>query len=110
MGFAEAVIAAAQKGVFQFFLPFAIYFLVLIGVFFKFKPFGEWEEKPFIQLVYGLLSFFIALFIMLYGLDVYIEKFLAWVFGRAGILLMILVVAFALAAMFRAGAGGGEGG
>ncbi len=86
MGFAEVILWAVEKGIFQFFLPFALVFLITYAIVLKLKLFGDKTE-----LLGGILSFFIALFVMLYGLNVYIEQFLAWTLGRGGLFLILIL-------------------
>ena len=107
MGFAETVLRLSQMGFYNFFAPFAIVFTVTLGILMKSKPFGDWEKSTAIMLIYGVISFMIALFVMLYGLNVYIEMFLAWVLGRAGLILIIILSAIIIAA-FLGGEKGGE--
>ncbi|HDR53663.1 MAG TPA: hypothetical protein ENN60_03275 [archaeon] len=103
MGFAEAVMKLSEFGFFQFFAPFALFFMVLYGVLLKYKPFGEWKDHPVVSMIYGLTSFLVALFIMLYGLNVYIENFLAWVLGRAGIVLILILAVVVISAFVKGG-------
>ena len=103
MGFAEAVIKLAEFGLFQFFIPFALFFMILYGVFLRYKPFGDWKDNTIISMIYGLTSFFVALFIMLYGLNVYIENFLTWVLGRLGLVLILVLAVIVIAAFSKGG-------
>jgi len=109
MGFAEAVLKLSQIGFFQFFAPFALVFLLSLGILFRYKPFGDWKNNTTITMIYGIVSFLMALFVMLYGLNVYIEMFLAWVLGRAGILIIFLLVILIFAAFLKGGESLGGG-
>ena len=103
MGFAEMTIKLAEVGIFQFFIPFALFFMILYGVFLRYKPFGEWKDNTTISMIYGLTSFMIALFIMLYGLNAYLENFFAWVFGRLGVILMLILAVIIVSAFAKGG-------
>ena len=108
MGFAEAVIALSERGIFQFFLPFALVFAIVYGILLKYKPFGEYKDNTAIALIYGIIAFGTALFVLLYGLNVYIENFLAWVLGRAGLILILILAAIIIAAFMKGGEKLGE--
>ena len=101
MGFAETILWMAQQGLFQFFFPFALVFVILYALLIKYKILGEGKE-----LLSGIVAFIVALFLMLYGLNVYIANFLAWVLGRAGILLILLLMGLVIAAFVQGQAGG----
>ena len=103
MGFAEMTMKLAEVGIFQFFIPFALFFMILYGVFLRYKPFGDWKDNTTISIIYGLTSFLISLFIMLYGLNVYLENFFTWVFGRLGIILMLILVIIVIASFTKGG-------
>ena len=110
MGIAETVAAMASRGFFQFFAPFALVFLLVYGVLLKFKPFGEWkgEGNTAVSMIYAITSFLMATFVLLFGLNVYIEMFLAWVLGRAGIIIILLFAAIIIAAFGSSGGKLGE--
>ena len=109
MGFAEMTMKLAELGIFQFFIPFALFFMILYGVLLKYKPFGDWKDNTVISMIYGLISFLVALFIMLYGLNVYIESFLTWVLGRLGLILILVLAIIVIAAFTKGGSElGGE--
>ena len=103
MGFAEMITTLAGIGIFQFFIPFALFFMILYGVLLKYKPFGDWKDNTAVSIIYGLLSFLVALFIMLYGLNVYLENFLAWVLGRLGIILILILAIIVISAFTKGG-------
>ena len=109
MAFAEGVARLVESGFFQFFAPFALVFSIVMGVLLKYKPFGNWKNDEgktnIIFLIYFVISFLTGLFVMVYGLNVYIEAFLAWTLGRAGLILILLMVAIIIAAFSK---GGGE--
>lgn len=93
----------AEVGIFQFFIPFALFFMILYGVFLRYKPFGDWKDNTVISMIYGMMSFLIALFIMLYGLNTYLENFFAWFFGRLGVILMLILAVIVIAAFVKGG-------
>ncbi|MBR9680115.1 MAG: hypothetical protein GOU99_03645 [Candidatus Altiarchaeota archaeon] len=103
MGFAEIVLEMAKLGLFQFFFPFALVFIILYALLLKYKILGD--DKGVMS---GAVAFIISLFLMLYGVNVYIANFLAWVLGRAGILIILLLMGLVIAAFVKEQAGGGE--
>ena len=103
MGFEYLPLKLSELGFFNFFAPFALVFLITLGILLKYKPFGEWKDSTAIQLSYGIVSFIVALFVTLYGLHVYIEMFLAWTLGRAGLIIILLLMAVIIAAIAKGG-------
>ena len=69
----------------------------------KYKPFGEWKDNTAIQLIYGIISLLFSLFVMFYGLNVYIGMFLTWVIGRGGLILILLLMGIVIAALAKGG-------
>ncbi len=108
MGFEVLPLKLSQMGFFNFFAPFALVFLIVMGLLMKYKPFGEWKNSTAMSMIYGVLSFLIALFVMLYGLNVYIEMFLAWILGRAGLIIILLLMALLIGAFVKGGSDLGE--
>ncbi len=108
MGIAEVVAKAASMGFYQFFAPFALVFLLTYGVLLKFKPFGDWKDNTAVSMIYGVVSFLVGTFVLLFGLNVYIETFLAWVLGRAGIIMILLLAGLIIAAFGFGGSKLGE--
>lgn len=101
MAIEDVVMKAVEFGFFQFFAPFALIFLLTYGVLLKFKPFGDWRGESgstAISMIYAVTSFLMGAFVLLFGLNVYIETFLAWVLGRAGVIIILLFAALIIAA------------
>jgi hypothetical protein len=59
-------------------------------------------------MIYAITSFLVALFVLLFGLNVYIEMFLAWVLGRAGLIVILLFAGLIIAAFGMGGSKLGE--
>ncbi|MBR9689500.1 MAG: hypothetical protein GOV01_01210 [Candidatus Altiarchaeota archaeon] len=111
MGIADVVVKMVEVGFFQFFAPFALVFLLTYGVLLKFKPFGEWKgaENRGVSMIYAITAFLMGTFVLLFGLNTYIETFLAWVLGRMGIIIILLFAAIIIAAFGMQGSKmGGE--
>ena len=100
MGIADVIAGAVEFGFFQFFAPFALVFLLTYGVLLKYKPFGDWQGKDNtgVSMIYAVTSFLMGAFVLLFGLNIYIETFLAWILGRAGIIIILLFAALIIAA------------
>jgi|GEM_PF-2828363 len=101
MAISDVIIKAVEFGFFQFFAPFALVFLLTYGVLLKYKPFGDWRGEggsTAISMIYAVTSFLMGAFVLLFGLNVYIETFLAWVLGRAGVIIILLFAALIIAA------------
>lgn len=107
MGIAESVAWLASVGFYQFFAPFALVFLLTYGVLLKYKPFGDWkgDGNTAVSMIYAITSLLMGAFVLLFGLNVYVEMFLAWVLGRAGIIIILLLAAMIIGAF---GFGGGK--
>jgi hypothetical protein len=105
VGIAETVAWLASNGFYQFFAPFALVFLLTYGVLLKFKPFGDYKDNAAVSIIYGVTAFLMGMFVLLFGLNVYIEQFLAWVLGRAGIIIILLLAGLIIAGF---GFGGGK--
>ena len=109
MAISDIVIKGVEAGFFQFIAPFALVFLLIYGVLLKTKPFGDWKDNTAISMIYGISSFLIATFVLLFGLNVYLENFLAWILGRAGIIIILLFAGIIIAAFGKGGSNlGGE--
>ena len=99
----------SKTAFYEIYAPFGLVFLIAFGLFLRYKPFGDWSNNNVILLIYGILSFLIGLFVMLFALNVYIEMFLAWVIGRGGIILILILMALLIAAFLKGGENlGGE--
>ena len=98
MAVSDAVVRLVEFGFFQFIAPFSLIFLLTYGILLRYKPFGDWKDNTTIAMIYGISSFLAASFVLLFGLNVYIEQFLAWVLGRAGIIVILLFAGLIIAA------------
>lgn len=105
MAIADMIIRMSEIGFFQFFAPFALVFLLTYGVLLKMKPFGDWKGKDNrgVSYIYAITSFIVGTFVLLFGLNIYIEQFLAWVLGRAGVIIILLFAALIIAAFGKSG-------
>jgi hypothetical protein len=104
MAISDVVIWLVDKGFFQFFAPFALTFVIVYGVLIKTKIFGDdKDKKTALDIIYAVIAFVSALFVLLFGLNVYIEMFLAWVLGRMGILLILVLAGFVIYAFAKGG-------
>ena len=108
MAMEDSVLWLSENGFFQFFAPFALVFLLVYGTLLKSKPFGEYKDNTAISWIYAITAFLSGAFVLLFGLNVYIETFLAWVLGRAGIIIILLFAALIISAFGRSGMGGDD--
>jgi len=100
MAMEDVILWLSENGFFQFFAPFALVFLLVYGTLLKTKPFGDYkgDDNKAISWIYAITSFLSGAFVLLFGLNVYIETFLAWVLGRAGIIIILLFAALIISA------------
>ena len=109
MSIPDIVIKGVELGFFQFIIPFVLVFLLVYGILLKTKPFGDWKDSGALSMIYGISAFLVATFVLLFGLNVYIEQFLAWVLGRVGIIIILLFAALIISAFGNQGSKlGGE--
>ncbi len=108
MAMEDIILWLSEKGFYQFFAPFALVFLLVYGTLLKTKPFGEYKDNSAISWIYAITSFLAGAFVLLFGLNIYIETFLAWVLGRAGIIIILLFAALIISAFGRSGMSGEE--
>ncbi len=82
-------------------------FLLIYGILLKTRPFTadkKKEDTAAIKMIYSITSFLMASLVLVFGLNVYIELFLAWVIGRAALVIILLVMGLVIMSLMNEGA------
>lgn len=94
---ADLVISAKEFGIFDFFLPFILMFVIFYGLLIKTKIFGSGEDKQptrFSKTISLVISLVAASYIMIFnpaGIGVTVSTFFANLFGQTLVVVMSLL-------------------